>query len=220
MPARSGHLSRNIFKKLFLAQGWSFEGEFPNLPKAVAIISPHTSNIDAWHGFAALLGLGIKITVFGKHTLFNTPLKPLLEWIGVIPVNRSIQQGTTQQIIDFINTQQQIWVGMAPEGTRKQAESFRSGFYRIAVRVHIPIVMFSLDYKNKAIHCLGVFSANGKLCAGCRTNSRSLYRKIFSQKSGLVSQAVTKSFKKQLAKHNNYLLSCAQHCLFDVQIQL
>ncbi|TCB60235.1 lysophospholipid acyltransferase family protein [Acinetobacter terrae] len=161
VPARGSSLSRNIFKKLFLAQGWSFEGEFPNLPKAVAIISPHTSNIDAWHGFTALLGLGIKITIFGKHTLFKTPLKPLLEWIGVIPVNRSIQQGTTQQIIDFINTQDQIWVGMAPEGTRKQAESFRSGFYRIAVGAHIPIVMFSLDYEHKAIHCLGVFQPTG-----------------------------------------------------------
>lgn len=161
VPARGSSLSRNIFKKLFLAQGWSFEGEFPNLPKAVAIISPHTSNIDAWYGFSALLGLGIKITIFGKHTLFKTPLKPLLEWIGVIPVNRSIQQGTTQQIIDFIDTQDHIWVGMAPEGTRKQAESFRSGFYRIAVGAHIPIVMFSLDYEHKAIHCLGVFQPTG-----------------------------------------------------------
>jgi hypothetical protein len=25
-----------------LAQGWRLEGEFPDLPKAVAIISPHT----------------------------------------------------------------------------------------------------------------------------------------------------------------------------------
>jgi hypothetical protein len=41
VPARSGNLSRNIFKKIFLAQGWSFDSEFPNLPKAVAIISPH-----------------------------------------------------------------------------------------------------------------------------------------------------------------------------------
>ncbi|WP_174560872.1 1-acyl-sn-glycerol-3-phosphate acyltransferase [Acinetobacter bouvetii] len=161
VPARGGSLSRKIFKQIFLAQGWRFEGEFPNLPKAVAIISPHTSNIDAWHGFAALLGLGIKITVFGKHTLFNTPLKPLLEWVGVIPVNRSIQQGTTQQIIDFIQTQEQIWVGMAPEGTRKHAEAFRSGFYRIAVGAHIPIVMFSLDYDHKTIHCLGVFQPTG-----------------------------------------------------------
>ena len=161
VPARGSSLSRTIFKKIFLAQGWHFEGEFPNLPKAVAIISPHTSNIDAWHGFTALLGVGIKITIFGKHTLFNTPLKPLLEWIGVIPVNRSIQQGTTQQIIDFIDTQEQIWVGMAPEGTRKQAESFRSGFYRIAVGANLPIVMFSFDYNRKTIHCLGVFQPTG-----------------------------------------------------------
>ena len=161
VPARGSRLSRNIFKKIFLAQGWSFEGEFPNLPKAVAIISPHTSNIDAWHGFTALLGLGIKITIFGKHTLFKTPLKPLLEWIGVIPVNRSIQQGTTQQIIDFIDTQNQIWVGMAPEGTRKQAVSFRSGFYRIAVGANLPIVMFAFDYDHKTIYCLGVFQPTG-----------------------------------------------------------
>lgn len=161
VPARGSSLSRTIFKKIFLAQGWHFEGEFPNLPKAVAIISPHTSNIDAWHGFTALLGLGIKITIFGKHTLFNTPSTPLLEWIGVIPVNRSIQQGTTQQIINFIDTQEQIWVGMAPEGTRKQAESFRSGFYRIALGANIPIVMFSFDYNRKTIHCLGVFQPTG-----------------------------------------------------------
>lgn len=161
VPARGSHLSRTIFKKIFLAQGWGFEGEFPNLPKAVAIISPHTSNIDAWHGFTALLGLGIKITIFGKHTLFKTPLKPLLEWIGVIPVNRSIQQGTTQQIIDFIDTQNQIWVGMAPEGTRKQAVTFRSGFYRIAVGANLPIVMFAFDYDHKTIYCLGVFQPTG-----------------------------------------------------------
>ena len=161
VPARGSRLSRTIFKKIFLAQGWSFESEFPNLPKAIAIISPHTSNIDAWHGFTALLGLGIKITIFGKHTLFKTPLKPLLEWIGVIPVNRSIQQGTTQQIIDFIDTQNQIWVGMAPEGTRKQAASFRSGFYRIAVGANLPIVMFAFDYDHKTIYCLGVFQPTG-----------------------------------------------------------
>ena len=108
-----------------------------------------------------MLGLGIKITIFGKHTLFKTPLKPLLEWIGVIPVNRSIQQGTTQQIIDFIHTQNQIWVGMAPEGTRKQAASFRSGFYRIAVGANLPIVMFAFDYAHKTIYCLGVFQPTG-----------------------------------------------------------
>ncbi len=40
VPQRGTALSRALFKKLFLAQGWTIEGEVPNLPKAVAIISP------------------------------------------------------------------------------------------------------------------------------------------------------------------------------------
>lgn len=146
VPGRGNKFSRTFYKKLFLAQGWKMEGEFPNLPKAVAIISPHTSNIDAWLGFNALLGLGIQITIFGKNSLFRTPLKPILEWIGVVPVVRDTPQGHTRQIVDVINKTDRIWVGMAPEGSRKAPEKIRSGFYHIAKAANLPIVMFSFDY--------------------------------------------------------------------------
>lgn len=161
VPSRGFPLSRAIFKKLFLAQGWKFDGEFPNLAKAVAIISPHTSNIDAWHGFLALLGIGIKITIFGKNTLFDTPLKPLLDWVGVIPVQRENPHGLTREIAEIVQATDQIWIGMAPEGTRKKADKIRSGFYYIAYEAQIPIVMFSFDYAKKTIHCLGVFEPSG-----------------------------------------------------------
>lgn len=162
VPSRGHCFSQMLFKHIFLAQGWRFEGQLPDLPKAVAIISPHTSNLDAWYGFTALLGVGLKMTIFGKHTLFKTPLKPLLEWIAVIPVQRNQKQGLTQQIIHFIDTQDQIWIGMAPEGTRKHAQNIKSGFYQIALGSHIPIVMFSFDYDDKTIHCLGVFHPTGQ----------------------------------------------------------
>ncbi|WP_180157394.1 1-acyl-sn-glycerol-3-phosphate acyltransferase [Acinetobacter sp. YH12045] len=161
VPSRGSPLSRAIFKTLFLAQGWKFDGEFPNLAKAVAIISPHTSNIDAWHGFLALLGIGIKITIFGKNTLFDTPLKPLLDWVGVIPVQRENPHGLTREIAEIVQVTDQIWIGMAPEGTRKKADKIRSGFYYIAYEAQIPIVMFSFDYAKKTIHCLGVFEPSG-----------------------------------------------------------
>lgn len=144
-----------------MAQGWRLEGEFPDLPKAVAIISPHTSNIDAWLGFNALLGLGIQITIFGKDSLSRTPLKPVLEWIGVVPVVRDNPQGHTRQIVDIIEKSEQIWVGMAPEGSRKAPEKIRSGFYPIARAAHLPIVMFSFDYDIKTIHILGVYHLTG-----------------------------------------------------------
>ena len=50
---------------------------------------------------------------------------------------------------------------MAPEGTRKQAENIRSGFYHIAYGANIPIVLFSFDYAHKTIHILGVFHPTG-----------------------------------------------------------
>ncbi|QXR06747.1 1-acyl-sn-glycerol-3-phosphate acyltransferase [Acinetobacter lwoffii] len=161
VPARGSKLSRTFFRQLFLAQGWRLEGEFPDLAKAVAIISPHTSNIDAWLGFNALLGLGIQIPIFGKDSLFRTPLKPVLEWIGVVPVVRDSPQGHTRQIVEIIEKSEQIWVGMAPEGSRKAPEKIRSGFYPIARAAHLPIVMFSFDYAIKTIHILGVYHLTG-----------------------------------------------------------
>ena len=162
VPHRGAHTySQNFFKSIFLAQGWQMHGEFPNLPKAVAIVSPHTSNLDAWYGFLALLGLNLNITIFGKHTLFKTPLKPILKWIGVMPIVRYSSQGYTQQIADIIMQEKQIWIGMAPEGTRKRAEKMRSGFYHIAHTAQIPIVMFAFDYQNKSIRILGTFETTG-----------------------------------------------------------
>lgn len=58
VPHRGTEKSRAFFKNLYLAQGWRFEGEFPNIPKAVAIVSPHTSNFDGLYAFLAMLGIG------------------------------------------------------------------------------------------------------------------------------------------------------------------
>ena len=161
VPHRGTTVSQNFFKSIYLAQGWEMHGEFPNLPKAVAIVSPHKSNLDAWYGFLALLGLDIKITIFGKHTLFKTPLKPILEWIGVMPVERNSSHGYTQQIAEIMRKEERIWIGMMPEGTRKEAEKFRSGFYHIAHEAQIPIVMFALDYQKKVIRILGTYETTG-----------------------------------------------------------
>ncbi|WP_343619955.1 1-acyl-sn-glycerol-3-phosphate acyltransferase [Acinetobacter proteolyticus] len=161
VPQRGNAYSRALCKKLFLSQGWTVVGEIPNLPKAVAIISPHTSNIDGWYGFLAIGGLGLKITVLGKDTLFKPALKPLLNWAGLIPVHRDSAHGLTEQVVGTIHQHDKIWIGMAPEGTRRKAEKMKSGFYHIAHAAGIPIVMFAFDYDHKTIYCLGAFIPTG-----------------------------------------------------------
>ena len=160
-PQRGTFYSRTLCRKLFLSQGWKIIGKIPNLPKAVVIASPHTSNIDGWYGFLAIGGIGLKITVLGKDSLFKPPLKPLLKWAGLIPVYRNSHQGLTQQVVETIGKQDKIWVGMAPEGTRKKAEKMKSGFYHIAHAAGVPIVMFSFDYDHKTIYSLGTFTPTG-----------------------------------------------------------
>jgi len=161
VPQRGTAFSRALCRKLFLTQGWTVVGEIPNLAKAVAIISPHTSNIDGWYGFLAIGGLGLKVTVLGKDTLFRPPFKPLLDWAGLIPVHRDSAHGLTEQVVTTIQKYDKIWVGMAPEGTRKKAEKIKSGFYHIAHAAGIPIVMFAFDYDHKIIYCLGAFTPTG-----------------------------------------------------------
>lgn len=161
VPYRGTLKSRAFFRKLYLAQGWRFEGEFPNIPKAVAIVSPHTSNFDGLYAFLAMLGIGLKVTIFGKDSLFKPPFDTLFKWIGVIPVHRDSPHGLTQQIINIIQSTERIWIAIAPEGTRKQAEKIKSGFYHIAMGANIPIVMFAFDYDAKVIRCLGVLQPTG-----------------------------------------------------------
>lgn len=161
-PQRGSELSRKLFKSAYLALGWRFQGDFPNYPKAVAIVSPHTSNYDAFYAFLVMLGIGIKVTIFGKDSLFDVPvLRRILKWVGVIPVKRDTPQGLTQQIVDVIHQHEKIWVAMAPEGTRKNAEKMRSGFYHIAWAAKIPVVVFAFDYDKKIIRCLGVKHLTG-----------------------------------------------------------
>jgi 1-acyl-sn-glycerol-3-phosphate acyltransferase len=38
---------------------------------------------------------------------------------------------------------------LAPEGTRKKVTEWKTGFYYIAKTAKVPIIMFTLDYKNK-----------------------------------------------------------------------
>lgn len=161
VPARGTTLSRKLFKKLFLAQGWSFEGEFPNYPKAVAIASPHTSNIDGWYGFLAIAALGVKASVLGKDSLFKFPFKSVLNWAGVLPVKRDTANGLTEQAVQALRSTDKIWIALAPEGTRKRASKIKSGFYWIAYRAEVPIVMFSFDYDHKKIYCLGAMQPTG-----------------------------------------------------------
>jgi 1-acyl-sn-glycerol-3-phosphate acyltransferase len=141
--------------------GWRVVGTLPDLPKLVVIAAPHSSNWDGIWGFAAKLALGLEIRVLGKAQLFWWPLGPLLRKLGVIPVDRSRSQGTVEQAVELIRNSPRIWYTLAPEGTRKRVERWKTGFWKIAHGAGVPILPAYFHYPEKTIG-LGPLFATGE----------------------------------------------------------
>ena len=52
-------------------------------------------------------------------------------------------------------------LAIAPEGTRKPVTEWKKGFYFIALKAGVPIMLIGLDYSNKEARFLGLFQATG-----------------------------------------------------------
>ena len=149
----AGHsaFTRWVARSVLRATGWKVVGTLPNVPKAVMIVAPHSSNWDGFLGFAAKIALGFEVRVLGKAQLFWWPLGPLLKKLGAIPLDRSSPQGTIGQAVRLIRRSERMWYAITPEGTRKRVEHWKSGFWKIARDAGVPIIPAYFDYPSKTI---------------------------------------------------------------------
>jgi 1-acyl-sn-glycerol-3-phosphate acyltransferase len=131
--------------------GWRLEGGMPNLAKFVIIVAPHTSNWDFPVGVAAKLALRLRVTFLGKNSLFRFPLGILMRALGGMPVDRSASHDLVSGIVTEFSRRDQLVLVVAPEGTRKKVERWRTGFYHIARGANVPIVPVALDWGNRAV---------------------------------------------------------------------
>ena len=151
VPGRGNALSHALGRASYAITGWHFVGELPNLPKFVLIIAPHTSNWDFFVGLGALFSLGIKLAFFGKDSIFTWPLGPVMRWLGGIPIDRSVSQDRVAESVAAFKSRDKLVLGVAPEGTRKRVEEWKTGFYHVARGAGVPIVPVGFDYAKKAI---------------------------------------------------------------------
>lgn len=144
---------------------WRIEGELPDVPKLVMIAAPHSSNFDGVYGLCAACAIGFEPAWMGKHTLFQTPLAPLLFRLGGIPTDRGQAHGVVRQMADEFARRERMWLVLAPEGTRKPVPRWRSGFYRIALAAGVPIFPVAFDYPRRRVVLLPLFEPTGDYAA-------------------------------------------------------
>ncbi len=151
VPLWGNALTRGIGRAALRLAGWTFEGTIPDRPKIVAIAAPHTCTADVFLGIGVILALGVRVRWLGKHTIFWRPLGDVLRWLGGIPVDRSAPAGVVRGVIDLVQKERQLFLALAPEGTRAPVARWKSGFYRIAAAAAVPIVPVALDYSRRRI---------------------------------------------------------------------
>jgi 1-acyl-sn-glycerol-3-phosphate acyltransferase len=151
-----------VFLTLF---GWRIVGKVPTQKKLVVLGAPHTSNWD-FPIFLSVVGyLGLRVNYLGKHTLFTGPFAWIFYGLGGIPVNRSgpDAKDVVAQVVEEIHKREQIWLGLAPEGTRTKVEKWKTGFHRIAVEAGLPIATMYIDKKTQTVGFGPIFNPTGDL---------------------------------------------------------
>ena len=133
------------------ACGWRVAGPPPDVPKAVIIGGPHTSNWDGIFTLAAMVSLSLDARVMIKDSAFRGPLGWLLRWLGAMPIDRNSPKDVVQQTVDQFVSHERMVIIVAPEGTRDGASQWKSGFWRIAKGAGVPVIVASADYRKKEI---------------------------------------------------------------------
>ena len=142
-------------------RGWRVEGGIPDIPKMVLIVAPHTSNWDFLTGIWVKLAMRMGARFVGKHTLFRGPFGVIMRWLGGVPVDRSAAAGFAEETARVLKESERMTLVIAPEGTRKHTDRWKSGFYRIAIATGVPILLASFDYPRKVIFFGPLFHPTG-----------------------------------------------------------
>lgn len=154
IPRTHGPLVAAFGRRMLELAGWrleNIEGGFPDAPKFVMIVAPHTSNWDVPVGLMAKFALRLACRFIAKHSIFWWPLGAILRALGGIPINRAKAADFVDNTVRIFDAREKLVLVITPEGTRSKVDRWKTGFHRIARAAGVPIVLVTFDYSRKVI---------------------------------------------------------------------
>lgn len=148
---------------LYKRWGWRKEVTVAHPEKYIICLAPHTSNWDFVLGQLYMRAEGLKIGFLMKKEWFRGPLGTYFRRIGGIPVWRSKNSSMTDNLAETARQEKTFRLCITPEGTRSRNTDWKKGFYFIAMKAQIPVLLYALDYEKKLISCTRSFIPTGDL---------------------------------------------------------
>lgn len=129
--------------------GWELETAVPDVARCVVLAAPHTSNWDGVLLLAIAPLIDHPLAWMIKDEWLRGPLGMVLRRLGAVGIDRSKHTNVVQAMIDELDRRDDLWVVIPPEGTRRRADTWKSGFYHIARGAEVPVVPAYLDYRRR-----------------------------------------------------------------------
>ncbi|MFA5849680.1 MAG: 1-acyl-sn-glycerol-3-phosphate acyltransferase [Bacteroidales bacterium] len=144
-------MMKYIYKLILKIMGWKVMDTPVPEPKCIILGAPHTSGWDFVISFLFYHSLGASAYIMVKKAFFWGPFGPIMRSMGGIPVDKNKGATLTRQIIEEFNSRERLHLAIAPEGTRKNTEKWKTGFHTIARAANIPVYLGYFDWGKKEV---------------------------------------------------------------------
>ena len=141
---------------VFWLKGWKVSSMPPtDIKRYVLIGAPHTSNWDFVYSMAAGDHMNLQSYFAIKKEWMRFPFNLFLKPLGAISIDRSVKRAgekrlnMVDEMVEMIKSRNEIAVLITPEGTRQPVKRWRKGFYHVAQKAQVPILLGYFDYKKK-----------------------------------------------------------------------
>jgi 1-acyl-sn-glycerol-3-phosphate acyltransferase len=137
---------------------WKVVSQVPkDIKKAVIAAAPHTANEDFPVGIGAWYTENKSASFIAKKELFDGPMGFIFKATGGIPIDRATTKNMVEQAADFFKDRDELFLVIAPEGTRAWRPRWKTGFYYIAKAAGVPLILAYMDFGKKEVGMGEVF---------------------------------------------------------------
>ncbi len=128
---------------LYKHWGWTVDVTEDHPEKFIICLAPHTSNWDFVLGQLYIGAKGMKSNFLMK--------------------NRQKHTSMTDSMAETARQAKGFHLCITPEGTRSPNPDWKKGFYFIALKAELPILLYGVDYERRHIQCTKTIIPNGDL---------------------------------------------------------
>ncbi|MBD2699268.1 1-acyl-sn-glycerol-3-phosphate acyltransferase [Spirosoma sp. BT702] len=140
-----------ILRWLFHIAGWRLVNPVPQVPKAIWVVAPHSTNWDFLIGLGTRAATRVWIQYLAKSSLFTWYAGWFFRATGGKPVYRDKSHNLVDTTVNIFNQNERLHICIAPEGTRSNVAKLKTGFYYIALKANVPLILTGFDWPRKQV---------------------------------------------------------------------